>query len=205
MRGTPSCSTTSACFPKARRIWQHASADPTASPSGRACEVSTKRSRCSICFRTSCSIWLFFLLRPCRAAGLALLRAQSRALQQFFHSRFFNVGTIQPEVQFRCASQAQALHQLMPYIFPGSGKPLQTSLGFRIITIDKYTHLRRPPVIRNHHTAHAHQPNPRISQLAFHQSFNFLAQGLAYTTAMILEPTLLHTSPRIKPMTISEN
>ena len=28
-----------ACLPMLRRIWQQASADPTASPSGRACEV----------------------------------------------------------------------------------------------------------------------------------------------------------------------
>ena len=37
----------------ARRIWQQASAEPIASPSGRACEVSTNRLRCSMCLRTS--------------------------------------------------------------------------------------------------------------------------------------------------------
>src|ERR1700733_12656790 len=67
MRGTPSCSTTSACFPIARRTWQQASAEPTASPSGRACEVSTKRFPCSIFRRTSCNILLtpFVRLHRC--------------------------------------------------------------------------------------------------------------------------------------------
>src|SRR5579863_4129469 len=42
----------------ARRIWQQASAEPIASPSGRACEVSTNRSRRSNCRRTSCKMVL---------------------------------------------------------------------------------------------------------------------------------------------------
>src|SRR5580693_236374 len=45
----------------ARTTWQHASADPMASPSGRACDVSTNRSRCSICWRTSFNIAMLSL------------------------------------------------------------------------------------------------------------------------------------------------
>ncbi len=46
----------SASFPSARRICPQASAEPMASPSGRACEVSTNRWRCSICSRTARTI-----------------------------------------------------------------------------------------------------------------------------------------------------
>src|SRR5437016_14228753 len=56
MTGTPSRSTTSVLLPSWRRTWLQARTEPTASPSGRACEVSTKRWRCSMCFRTSASM-----------------------------------------------------------------------------------------------------------------------------------------------------
>jgi hypothetical protein len=56
------------------------------------------------------------------------------------------------------------------------------------------------------HCRHAHQPNPRIGQLAFHQRFNLLAQSFAHPPAMIFQPTLLHeTAPQGKLMRISEN
>ena len=108
-------------------------------------------------------------------------------------------------MQFRRAPQTQPLHQFMPYIFPRSLKALQASIRLRVVPIHKNPNLRRPPIVRDYHATHANQPNPRIGQFAFHQSLNFLAQSFAYATAMILEPTLLQTPPRIKLMTISEN
>src|SRR5215469_14853590 len=101
MRGTPSCSTTSACFPISRRTWQQARADPTASPSGRACEVSTNRSCCPICRNTSSSILL------------CLLASLSCPPQQLFHTSLRLFGAVQPEKQFRGTSDAQALYQFV--------------------------------------------------------------------------------------------
>ena len=48
--------TTSASLPMTRRIWPQARAEPMPSPSGRACEVTTKRRRARISCRTRSSI-----------------------------------------------------------------------------------------------------------------------------------------------------
>src|SRR5215831_3629684 len=112
MRGTPSCSTTSACLPISRRTWQQASAEPTASPSGRACEVSTNRSRCPICRNTSSSI------------SLGLLASLFRPLQQFLHASLRLFGSIQPEIQLGRTPDAQALHQFVTDIFSRRFEPL---------------------------------------------------------------------------------
>src|SRR6516165_1339719 len=112
MRGTPSCSTTSACLPISRRTWQQASADPTASPSGRACDVSTNRSRCPICRNTSSSI------------SLCLLASFFCPLQQLFHASLRLFGSIQPEIQFRCTPNAQPLHQFVTDVFACCFEPL---------------------------------------------------------------------------------
>src|SRR5579863_5383814 len=209
MRGTPSCSTTSACLPSARKIWQHASADPTASPSGRACEVSTKRSRCSICRRTSCNITLFFLIPlPLQlrfGSSLVLLRALACPRQQFFHSSLFLLRPVQPEIQLGSPSQSQSLNQLVTDIFAGCFQTLDAPICVLIVPLHIDPNLRGPAIIGNVDGCYAHQPDARIGQLAFHQSLNLLAQGLAYSAAMVLEPTLLQTSPRIKLMTIPEN
>src|SRR5207249_2972633 len=50
------CRIRSDCLPICRKISPHASVEPTASPSARACEVSTNRLRSSISLRTSFNI-----------------------------------------------------------------------------------------------------------------------------------------------------
>src|SRR5579859_3890877 len=186
MRGTPSCSTTSACFPIARKIWQQASADPTASPSGRACEVSTNRSCCAICRSTSSTLLCFF--------STGCLASLLRPRQQFFHSRFFLLRAVQPEIQLRSAPQVQPLHQFMPDIFLRGFQSFQALVCIFVATLDVDPDLRGPAIIRNMNRCHAHQPNPRIGKLALDERFYLLAQRLANSPAMIFEPALLHDS-----------
>src|SRR5215469_5317827 len=100
----------------ARRTWQQARADPTASPSGRACEVSTKRSRRPICRSTSSSMSLGLL----STGFLARLVPLFRPLQQFFDSSFVLLGAIEPENQLGSAPDSQPLYEFVADIFTGS-------------------------------------------------------------------------------------
>src|SRR5579864_6609202 len=97
----------------ARRIWQQASADPTASPSGRACEVSTNRSCSPIRRSTSSSTSL------CLFSTSVLVRLSSflGPCQQFFDSRFFLFRAVQTEIQLGRSSQPQSLDEFVPDIF----------------------------------------------------------------------------------------
>src|SRR5690242_20259254 len=108
MRGTPSWRTTSACLPMARRTWQQARAEPTASPSGRACEVNTNRS-CSPILRSTSSKASLCLLST---RVLTQFAAFLRPVQQFFDPSLSLLGTVETEKQFGCSPDAQALHQL---------------------------------------------------------------------------------------------
>src|SRR5271165_3548663 len=132
MRGTPSCKTTSACLPMARSTWQQASADPTASPSGRACEVNTNRSCCPICRSTSSSM----SLRLFSTGFLAVLASLSGPFQQFFDSRFTLFGAVETEIQLGCAAEAQALHKFVANVFAGGFEAFDTLVGVGIIAFD---------------------------------------------------------------------
>src|ERR1700738_3200994 len=55
-------------------------------------------------------------------------------------------------------------------------------------------------------TGHTHQPNARIGQFPFDESFDFLPQSFSDSPAMVLESTLLQLFHlRVKRMRISEN
>src|SRR5579862_1046049 len=143
MRGTPSCKTTSACLPIARRTWQQASAEPTASPSGRACEVSTKRSCCPIWRRTSSSTLLGLLSTgfPMRLVPLF------RPLQQLFYPCLVSLGAVEPEIQFRRAPDAQTLHQFVADIFARGFQSFQALIGILVVAFDVDPDFRRASVI----------------------------------------------------------
>src|SRR6266567_671258 len=202
MRGTPSFRTTSACLPMARRTWQQASADPTASPSGRACDVSTNRSCCPICRSTSSTPLCLF-----STGFLAGFVSFFRPRQQFLDSRLFHFRAVQTEIQFRGASQAQALDQFMPDVLARRFQTFQALVGICIVAFDIHPNLRRPAILGDMNCRHAHQPNSWIGQFAFNQGFNLLAQSFADPPAMILQPALLHDPPprQVKRMRISEN
>src|SRR5580704_13879560 len=121
MRGTPACRTTSACLPIRRRIWAQARAEPTASPSGRACDVSRKRLRCSICLRTSSNIF-----------GLAFLSLLG-AVQKLINSDGELVRAVQLKMKFRRTTKVQVLRHLATDESDGRGQSLQRTFGFFVV------------------------------------------------------------------------
>src|SRR5579864_9003533 len=90
-----------------------------ASPSGRACEVRTKRSRCPICRSTSSSMSLCLLSTRFLNRSFAGLASLSCTLQQLFHSRLFPFGPIEAEEQFRGPAQTQPVREFTPDISLG--------------------------------------------------------------------------------------
>src|SRR6266545_4186063 len=128
MRGTGSCRTTSASLPSKRRIWQQANAEPIASPSGRACEVSTNRVRCSMCWSTSFSM--------CSNPPVARLTGVSflGPVQKFINAGFILLRTIQDEEQLGRAAQVQTLDQLAAHISARGAQSLHRLLGLRVIS-----------------------------------------------------------------------
>src|SRR6202034_815571 len=185
----------------ARKIWQQASADPTASPSGRACEVNTNRSCSPIWRSTSSSKSLCLFSTGFLARLVSLLGAR----QQFLDSSFFLFRTVQPKIQLGGASQVQALHQFMTDIFARRFQTLQAFVRIRVIAFHVDPNLRRPAIVRDMHRGHAYQSNAGIGECAFDERFNLLAQCLANPPAMVFQPALLHaTAPQVKRMRISE-
>src|SRR5438270_5336538 len=85
MTGTPSLSTTSAILPSWRSTSPQASTEPMASPSGRACEVSTKRWFSSTVLSTSSSIGFVWHSHPRLCALLlSLLHASQQLIDPGF-------------------------------------------------------------------------------------------------------------------------
>src|ERR1041385_1505074 len=122
-----------------RKIWQQASAEPMASPSGRACEVSKNLSRCPMCFSTSCSIC--YQLRT-------LLFCFSGALQQFVDPCAVFVRFIQLEKQFRRTAQFQISRNLSTYETYGSRQTFQRPLRFIVVALNRNIHASRTCIIR---------------------------------------------------------
>src|SRR5579863_3914293 len=205
MRGTPSCSTTSACLPMARSTWQQASAEPIASPSGRACDVSTNRSRCPICRSTSSSMLCVrstgFLAGPRSFLSPAAFLGP---LQQLLDPRLLALRAINAKEQFRRAPQPQPVRQFAPDVSLGRLQPFHAPLGFVVVAVYIHQNLRRTAVFRQMHAGYADQPDARIAQFAFDQSFNFFAQRFSQPSPMILDRALLHRPPRVKRLRISE-
>src|SRR6185437_7875120 len=95
--------TTSAVLPMPRSISPIAMEEPMASPSGRACEVTTKRLRLSISCNTCCTWSMFaysFLDSP----------------QQLVNACAVLFRTFEKKSQFWYVTHAQALQQLAPDI-----------------------------------------------------------------------------------------
>ena len=115
-------------------------------------------------------------------------------VQQFFDSRFFLFGAVQPEIQFRRTPQAQTLDQFVANIFARRFQTLETLVGILVVAFHVHPDLRRTAIVRDMNRRHAHQADARIGQFAFDQRFDLFAQGLADPPAMIFEPALLHDS-----------
>src|SRR5260370_12145100 len=167
MRGTPSCSTTSACLPMARSTWQQASAEPTASPSGRACDVSTNLSCCPICRRTSSTPLCFF-----STISLACLVSLLRSRQQLFHSRLFLLRTIQTEIQLGSSSQMQPLHQFVTAVLFRGFQALQALVRVLIAAFDIHPDFCGSSIVGDVNGGYTPQTNTPISPFPFSHTFH---------------------------------
>src|SRR6202035_1488651 len=83
-------------------------------------------------------------------------------------------------------------NQFMPDVGARCLQTLQAFVRILVIAFNIHPNLRRPTIVRDVDGGHAHQANARISQLAFDQGFDLLAQSLANPPAMVFQPTLLH-------------
>jgi len=86
----------------------------------------------------------------------------------------------------------QSLNQFMPDVGARCLQTLQAFVRILVIAFNIHPNLRGPTIVRDVDGGHAHQANARISQLAFDQCFDLLAQSLANPPAMVFQPTLLH-------------
>src|SRR6266403_5622560 len=180
---------TSGLLPSCRRISSQASVEPTASPSARACEVSTKCSRLSISFSTWSIIGAASLLLFCPLKQLVNPRAQ-----------FFR--TVQLEENLWSAPQVQPVGDFVTNK-PGSRrKPLQAALALLVAPLHGHQNSRRTAVFRKFHRRDGSQTNSRISQLPFHHGFDLFPQGLSQALPMIFRTALLHIAPRTAPVEI---
>src|SRR6266852_3640162 len=79
-----------------------------------------------------------------------------------------------------------------------SPQTFDAAVSFVVVAVHIDKHLRRTAILCHVHCGHADQADARVRQLAFDQSFDLLAQGLAQTSPMVLDGTLLHPSPQGK-------
>lgn len=86
----------------------------------------------------------------------------------------------------------------MPNIFLGGVKSAHAALGFFVVAIDFDQNLRRPAIFGQLDSGNADQADARITEFAFYERLDLLAQGFAQSSAMMLYRTLLHKSPWIK-------
>ena len=195
MRGTRSCSTTSACLPRRRRIWQQARAEPMASPSGRACEVSTKRSRCSMCFSTSFNMALARRAEPSSCAsssGPATRRFSLRIAANDPNENDSSGG------RRRCRARPVPGEQNRPRLqaFQSSGW-----LHRHFPRLRNITRAERESSA-NETLRHIGQPNARIAQFSLDDGFDLLAQGFAQAAP---DDILPRAFPRLTSSKTNEN
>src|SRR5579862_556367 len=207
MRGTPSRRTTSASLPIARRIWRQARAEPIASPSGRACEVSTKRLRCSMCLRTSFNIKnrrrpSVFSPQPLHALCRRLLGRLTTedllfsllcAAQQFINSCAVLVRAVEMKIQLRRAAKMQIFRDFAPDESNCRGQAFKRTVGLGVISIERDVNLCRARIFCQHNAGDADQSNTRIAQFALHDGFDLFPQGLPQALPMVFRAALLHT------------
>src|SRR5437899_12107357 len=109
MGGTRSLSTTCALLPSASTTKAQPSAEPMASPSGRACELSTKVPRSSIALST------FSTMRVARTPSSAIGKKLSSLLdplQQLFHPSCVLLPIVEETEKFGHTPQSQPIQPL---------------------------------------------------------------------------------------------
>src|SRR6476620_4394036 len=181
MTGTLSRSTTSALLPILRRIWASASADPMASPSGRACDVTRKRRRCLISCKT-CSISSIVPL---------LFLAFLEPAQNVIDSGAVFLRPIEDEVELRHVAHAQANQQFAPDVPLGRVDGRYRLLRFTIIARNLDVYARALAVGREHNLANVAQRNARVTQFPFNDHADLFLQRLTHPLPMVLFAPLL--------------
>jgi hypothetical protein len=98
-------------------------------------------------------------------------------LQQFVDPRGVLPGPVNLKRNFRRTAQVQAIGQLSPDVPDGCAQPFEGGRGFVVVALHRHVHARGTGIIRQSHAADRSQADPRVSQLAFENGFNLLAQG----------------------------
>ena len=86
----------------------------------------------------------------------------------------------------------------MPNILLGCEQALETSFCFLVIAIHIHENLRGTAIIGDDDRSYGRKSDSRVRQFAFHQGFDFLAQGFAQSSAMIFKSALFHHPPQGK-------
>jgi hypothetical protein len=92
----------------------------------------------------------------------------------------------------------QAVSNFVPNERRRCNQALHAALAFFVVPDDRNQHTRRSSIARKFYRCYRRQPDSRIRQLTFDNSFNLFPQGLAQALPMIFSATLLHTAPRNK-------
>src|SRR5947209_2012149 len=188
MCGTPSFSTTSVSLPIARRICEQASTEPTASPSGRACDVSTNCWRRSISCSTCASVCI-------STAFLATLFFASSLYptQQLIDPCALLVAAIDLKVKLRRLAQVQAEGKLAPNKQLRRLKTLERLLGLVVFAIKMHKHPRGSAIRRHQDVGHAGQSDPWIDEFAFYDRRDLVAQGIAQAFLVMFCSAAFHS------------
>jgi hypothetical protein len=111
-----------------------------------------------------------------------------------FDARLILFRAIEPKIQFGCAADSQSLYEFVTNVLARGFQAFQTLVRFLVVSLYVHPDFGGPSVFGNMNCGYTDQPNPRIGQLTFHQRFDFLAQGFADPSTMMLQPPPLHHS-----------
>src|SRR5258706_10513908 len=197
MIGTPSCSTTSALLPIWRRIWQQARTEPTASPSGRACDVSTNRSRRSIAVSTSVIIGCSLLAPCCSHERVLLLRlrvlacALLRPAQQLVYSSLALLRPVELEDKLRRMPQSEAHADCVTDVSLSGEQAIERVLRRRLVAIHDDENMRGLAAGRQPHVTHVGRRDARVREFALDDGGDLLAQRSAQAILMMFAAAVL--------------
>src|SRR4051812_29302015 len=194
MNGTSSARTTSASLPSASSTCQQASTEPTASPSGRACDVSTNRSVLSTRSKTACRLPICsscagtmpmldpFVTRPFLSTSFAALVAVAHRVQLLLD----HVRAIEVEHEVRRLARLQPQRKLVPDVSLRRLQRQQRLLGFGLGAQHGNINVRRLPFRHELDHVDRDEPNARIGQPALKQRGYLFADGVFETLMMML-------------------
>src|SRR5271157_1217532 len=135
---------------------------------------------------------------PLKVRLIPLPSALLDAPQKLVDSALQFIGPIDLKIQFGRTAQTQTLGEFMPHVVLRGGQTFQSTLGLSLIPGNVDHDASRTRVLGHDHRTDPGQADARITQFAFEDGFNLLANGLAQPSAMIFPPTLLQGIPRME-------